>query len=118
MSTPPFDEIIRAVNTHDNFMVVAHVGPDGDAIGSGLALKFALEGLGKKAVVISQDGVPQSCRFLPRQEEVLRTVPNDFAHDFKLQCVFIIDCDGTPERVAAPYGLIETAPSRILIDHH
>jgi phosphoesterase RecJ-like protein len=118
MSTPPFDEIIRAINKYDNFMVVAHVGPDGDAIGSGLALKFALEGLGKKAVVISQDGVPQSSRFLPRHEEVLRIVPNDFARDFKLQCVFIIDCDGTSERVAAPYGLIETAPHRILIDHH
>jgi phosphoesterase RecJ-like protein len=118
MSTPPFADIARAIHDHENFMIAAHVGPDGDAIGSGLALKFALESLGKHAVVISHDGVPQSCRFLPRHDEVLRSVPGDFAREFKLQCAFILDCDGTPDRVAAPYRLIETAPCRVLIDHH
>lgn len=118
MNDAPFDEIIRAINAHENFLIVSHVGPDGDAIGSALALKFALESLGKRAAFISHDGVPQSCQFLPRQDEVLRSVSKDFARESRLQCVFVLDCDGTPERVAAPHALIEFAPHRILIDHH
>lgn len=111
---PPFKEIIAAINSHETFMIVAHVGPDGDAIGSGLALRMALESMGKRAVTISTDGVPASCRFLPLQETVLRELPQGF----KPQCVFVLDCDGTPERVAAPHRIIETAPYRVLIDHH
>src|SRR5688500_2189787 len=109
---PPFKEIIAAINSHENFMIVAHVGPDGDAIGSGLALRMALESMGKRAVTISSDGVPVSCRFLPQQETVLRDLPQGF----KPQCVFVLDCDGTPERVAAPHRMVETASFRILID--
>lgn len=111
---PPFNELIAAIHAHERFVITAHVGPDGDAIGSGLALRMALEQMGKKAVVISTDGVPPSCRFLSQQETVLRELPQGF----KPQCVFVLDCDGTPERVAAPQGVVETAPFRILIDHH
>lgn len=112
--TPPFKELIAAIHAHERFAITAHVGPDGDAIGSGLALRAALEEMGKQAVVLSTDGVPPSCRFLAHQEMVLRELPRGF----KPQCVFVLDCDGTPERVAAPYDIIETAPFRILIDHH
>lgn len=114
MTIPPFDEIIAAINSHASFMIVGHVGPDGDAIGSGLALRLALESMGKRAVVVSSDGVPASCRFLPLQETVQRELPAGF----KPQCVFVIDCDGTSERVAAPHRIIETVSFRILIDHH
>ncbi len=111
---PPFSEIIDAINNHETFMVVGHVGPDGDAIGTGLALRLALESMGKRAVTISTDGVPTTCRFLPHQETVVRELPAGF----KPQCVFVIDCDGTAERVAAPHHLIDTATFRVLIDHH
>jgi phosphoesterase RecJ-like protein len=111
---PPFPEIIAAINAHQTFMIVAHVGPDGDALGSGLALRLALESMGKRAVTISTDGVPTTCRFLPQQQTVVRELPAGF----KPQCVFVLDCDGTAERVAAPHRLIETAPFRVLIDHH
>ncbi len=111
---PPFSEIIAAINAHETFMIVGHVGPDGDAIGSGLALRLALESMGKRAVTMSTDGVPTTCRFLPQQETVVRELPAGF----KPQCVFVIDCDGTSERVAAPHRIIETATFRVLIDHH
>lgn len=114
MPIPPFAEINAAISNHQKFMIVAHVGPDGDAIGSGLALRLALESMGKRAVVVSTDGVPAMCRFLPQWETVVRELPQGF----KPQCVFILDCDGSPERVAAPKGIVETAPYRVLIDHH
>jgi phosphoesterase RecJ-like protein len=109
---PPYDAIRAAIDKHDKFLIVAHVGPDGDAIGSGLALRLALESLDKKAWVVSNDGVPASCRYLPEWKSVAPTAPA------QAPCVFILDCDGTQPRVAAPYHLVENARHKVLIDHH
>jgi len=109
---PPFEAIAAAIHKHDSFGIVAHVGPDGDAIGSALALRMALENLGKDAWVMSSDAVPPSCRFLPDWKSVASAPPT------QPPCVFILDCDGTPPRVAAPYHLIENARYKVLIDHH
>jgi len=110
--SPPFEAIAAAIEKHDSFGIVAHVGPDGDAIGSGLALRLALESLGKDAWVMSSDAVPPSCRFLPDWKSVHGAPPT------QPPCVFIVDCDGTPDRVAAPYHLIQNARFKVLIDHH
>ncbi len=111
---PPFDAIAAAIERHQRFYITTHVGPDGDAIGPALALKMALEARGKTAVYVSRDGVPPTCRFLPCLEGVLLAPPADFRAD----CAFVLDCDGTPERVASPYEPIQNAPFKILIDHH
>lgn len=109
---PPFDAIHDAIDRYATFGIVAHVGPDGDAIGSGLALRFALEALGKEAWVISTDNVPPSCRFLPQWKTVVTSPPR------QPECLFILDCDGTNGRVAAPYHLVERTRFKIMIDHH
>jgi phosphoesterase RecJ-like protein len=58
------------------------------------------------------DAVPPSCRFLPGWKQISGNPPT------QPQCTFILDCDGTPARVAAPYHLIENTRYRVLIDHH
>ena len=112
MTTPPFDEIIAAVMEHQSFLVAAHVGPDGDAIGSGLALQLALTAIGKQAWMVSSDGVPASCRFLPGWQSVVGAPPR------QPQCALIIDCNGAPNRVAVAYHFVENARYKVLIDHH
>jgi phosphoesterase RecJ-like protein len=112
MMNPPFEAIAAAIAAHSTFMIAAHVGPDGDAIGSGLALKMALEALGKKVEQISTDGVPASCQYTPGWQSV-KTAPSRVA-----QCAFIIDCSGEPNRVAAPFEFVTRAPFKVLIDHH
>jgi phosphoesterase RecJ-like protein len=109
---PPFEEIAHAIASHGTFLIAAHVGPDGDAIGSALAVRFALEGMGKQAWVVSSDGVPASCRFLPGVADVLAAPPQT------PECSIILDCDGSRDRVAAPYAPIQKAQMRVLIDHH
>jgi len=111
-SPPPFEAIAEAIAAHQSFLIAAHVGPDGDAIGSCLALSYALQAMGKKAWVVSSDGVPSSCRFLPGVQEVL------YAPSNLPECAIILDCDGTRDRVASPYAPIQKAKFRVLIDHH
>ena len=68
---PPFDAIRAAIERHQTFYITTHVGPDGDAIGPALALKTALENLGKTVTYVSRDGVPQSSQFVARADQVL-----------------------------------------------
>ena len=117
MTTPPIDDILAAINRHQTFLIAGHVGPDGDAIGSGLALRLALSAMRKEAWMVSTDGVPSSCQFLPCWQSVL-SVPPSHLDKSTLQCAIIIDCDGMPNRVAAPHRLIEKATQTVLIDHH
>ena len=113
-SVPPFDAIGAAIARHQSFYITTHVGPDGDAVGPALALQSALLALGKTADYVSRDGVPQSSRFVPHADRVLLAPPQGARYD----CAFVLDCDGTPGRVASPYEPIAGAKERVLIDHH
>jgi phosphoesterase RecJ-like protein len=60
-----FSEIAAALREHQSFAVMSHVRPDGDAIGSQLAMGFVLEAMGKKVVYLNEDGLPDNLAFLP-----------------------------------------------------
>ena len=66
----PFAKIGEAFEAHQSFAVVSHVRPDGDAIGSILALGHALEQMGKSVRYLNNDGCPESLAFLPGSEKV------------------------------------------------
>lgn len=57
---------------HESFALMSHVRPDGDAIGSQLALGAALEALGKKVYYWNEDGLPESLEFLPDSNKILQ----------------------------------------------
>ena len=111
---PPFEAIRAVIERNQSFYLTTHVGPDGDAIGPALALKTALENLGKTVTYVSRDGVPQSSQFLARTDQVSLAPPSGVHYD----CAFVLDCDGTPARVASPYEPISGAKERVIIDHH
>lgn len=54
------------------FVITAHVNPDGDAVGSVLALSHILIGMGKETVCLIDDEVPQSFQFMPGYETIAR----------------------------------------------
>lgn len=111
---PPVAAIRAAIERSQTFYITTHVGPDADAIGPALALKTALENRGKSVVYVSRDGVPQSSQFLARANEVSSSSPEGARYD----CAFVLDCDGTPGRVASSYEPISGARERVMIDHH
>ncbi len=93
-------------------VIATHVNPDGDTLGSALALAHALRGMGKQVTVMSHDGVPDIYRWMPGQETVITETPR---RDFDLAIV----CDtGTLDRVGRARPAIESAPVSIDVDHH
>ena len=60
------EEIAALLLAQDKLVLCPHVSPDGDALGSTLALKMALEKAGKKITVMVDDDVPKAFGFLPQ----------------------------------------------------
>ena len=60
------------VSAHERFVLLSHTRPDGDAIGSEVALKSVLESLGKSAQALNEDGVPDNLTFMAGSEQVER----------------------------------------------
>ena len=109
MKVPP--ELLFHLKEREDFFIATHISPEGDAIGSSLALSMALEAMGKKTIVFDRDGVPAIYKYLPGQEKVLSTFGDIDASLFNL---LLLDCN-TPDR-AGIRGL--RFKSAAVIDHH
>jgi phosphoesterase RecJ-like protein len=73
--------IKNAINNAKTALIVSHVDPDGDSIGSMIALGIVLEKLGIEVALYSQDGVPRTYRFLPGIEKVKNKVTQNQHYD-------------------------------------
>jgi phosphoesterase RecJ-like protein len=109
MKVPP--ELISFLKEKDNFFIATHINPDGDAIGSSLALLFALESIGKNALIYDKDPVPEIYRFLPGHEKFTHSISglNPSAHN-----LILLDCNSL-DRVGID-GV--SFPFASVIDHH
>ncbi len=96
------------------FLITSHLDPDGDSLGSQIALYHALENLGKKTTIINQGLMPAKYRFLDR-EGIVRFQPE--ALNFEPECVFILECPSL-ERTGFVKNLIPDSAVTINIDHH
>ena len=104
-------EVVAALKKEKVFLIAAHINPDGDALGSCLALSSALESAGKEVYVYNKDSVPAFYRFLPGYKRVRSSVKKAIAKD---PVLILLDCN-SPDRAA-----LERYPFRksIVIDHH
>src|SRR5256714_9321853 len=75
MTVSTFDEIGRVLREHQRFAVLSHVRPDGDALGSQLALALSLQQLGKDVSVWNEDGLLEKYDFLPGGERLTKPPP-------------------------------------------
>lgn len=110
-----FDELGEVLQAHETFAVISHVRPDGDAIGSILALGHALEGIGKKVRYLNQDGCPESLKFLPGSEKVEVTAE---AKDVQVEVAICLDTAARGRVGDDSLKVVEATAKVINIDHH
>src|SRR5205809_4773951 len=107
-------EVAAAIRGHDRFLVTTHENPDGDALGSMLAMTLALEALGKDAVMYLAGEVP-----LPREyswmplDGLQRKVPDDAA----TRVLLALDC-ANESRLGPDPEVLHSAPLVVNVDHH
>lgn len=105
-------EVIKAIKKAKNIIILGHTDPDGDAIGSMIALNLALKQSGKKVSMYCRDAVPDIYKFLPESDKVKGSINNG-----KYDLAIAVDC-GDKNRVDSGIDLKNLAEVVINIDHH
>lgn len=108
-----FLEIRDKIFSEDNIVVISHVNPDGDAIGSGLALTLGLKKMGKNVRFILQDKYPDSVKFL---NEINIVEQYDENNEYKFDLSICVD-GATDDRLGKAKELLKDR-FVINIDHH
>jgi len=103
------DKLVRAILEARSFLIVIHINPDGDALGSALALSRVLKKMGREVTLINNDPIPLMYRYLPGWEAFSRTVP-----ETEPDVLILLDC-GEVERTG-----FKKLPGKLklVVDHH
>ena len=113
MSAAKFEQIGQVLREHQRFVVLSHVRPDGDALGSELALGLSLKKLGKDVRMWNEEGMLEKYSFLPQAN--LLTKPPAEAEDFDV--ALALDT-AIQNRLGNTVAAINSAKVWINIDHH
>jgi len=108
-----FEEIGLILREHQRFAVLSHVRPDGDALGSQLALALSLKQLGKEVRVWNEDGMLEKYSFLPRAELLIKPPSAPEVVDVAIALDTAIQ-----NRLGTALAAVESAKIWINIDHH
>lgn len=106
------NQVIKAIKRHSSFLITSHIGLEGDAIGSELALASLLRKLGKRPYIVNSDKAPSNYNFLPGAKGIRHKLDKR-----KFQAALVIDCS-TRYRTGGVSELIDRNIPIINIDHH
>ena len=106
------DQIIRELKAARTIAIAGHMRPDGDCIGSELALAYALKNLGKKVTAFNQDEMPEKLAFLDPGKILTEPRPPR-----PVDAVVATDC-ATPARMGPLCPSTSKRGPLINIDHH
>ncbi|MDD2852176.1 MAG: bifunctional oligoribonuclease/PAP phosphatase NrnA [Desulfuromonadaceae bacterium] len=105
-------QIIEVIRSNSSFLLTTHEGPDGDAIGSSLALASFLRKIGKDVTVHYKDPVPDLYAFLPGVDSVCAHIP-----DKRFDVSFVLDI-GERKRAGSEFCSFYRVGTTINLDHH
>ena len=114
MHDTQIDALLAVFRSHPRFLLTSHARPDGDAVGSVLALAEVLDQLGCKADIVLADPVPFVYRTLPNLDRIHHTASADDVDPSRTAPVIVLECDGI-----ARTGLLGLESRTLInIDHH
>lgn len=108
-----WDEAARLVGDADRILVLTHVDPDGDAIGSMMGLTHALRAVGKTVISAVDGGVPDDLDFLPGTAAVLPALDEP-----DVDLVIVTDCSDVPRTGQVGQVALGLGLPVINLDHH
>jgi phosphoesterase RecJ-like protein len=108
------ERIGAVIRENQSFVLMSHVRPDGDAIGSQLALGFALMAMGKEVHLINEDGLPDNLAFLKGSERI-ETPP---AEPLDVDVAIALDTATKPRLGDNALHAASKAKLWLNIDHH
>lgn len=106
------NEIAKLIEQSTTIGITFHTSPDGDSLGSALALLIALKNKNKMAYIISQEKIPENFSYLPFSSEISSNLQEPIENT---ELVIVLDC-GNRERINAKLNNYKN--TLINIDHH
>ncbi|MFZ3070230.1 MAG: DHH family phosphoesterase [Anaerolineaceae bacterium] len=108
--TDTLDALIKTQVEHaHSIVIVSHIRPDGDAIGSLLGLGQALLDAGKQVQLVLEDGLVEKYHYLPSAGLVSRTIQTDYDY------LIVVDCSDLQRAGTVLEGLRKPD---LVVDHH
>lgn len=107
------------ISRHQKFVLTTHINPDGDAIGSEIAMTEYLRHLGKEVLIINNSATPNNYKFLDRNEDII-VYDEERHHQLvaSAEAYIIVDISDW-DRLRNIGRIIKTVPvPKICIDHH
>lgn len=99
---------------NQTFLIASHMGPDGDNVGSSMALFYLLSALGKKEITLyNHDQIPQVFHFLPEIEHYVHEIPESKTFDVAI----VVDNSHIP-RIGPHWPGRDRIKTILQIDHH
>ncbi len=108
------NNILKKIKESNRIAITFHESPDGDSLGSSLALMQGLRKMGKEVYILSKESIPESFMFLPCSQEI---EGQKFEVISGTECVIVLDC-GDIKRINANLDLKDRNYTLINIDHH
>ena len=102
------------IRDHQSFVLISHVRPDGDAIGSQLALGYALMAAGKSVRLINEDGLPDNLAFMPGSQKIEQPP----LEPLDVEIAIALDTAAKPRMGENALHAASKAKLWINIDHH
>lgn len=106
-------DIIPSISGSSSIALIIHISPDGDAVGSSIALMLALESMGKFVDIYCQDEVPKLFDFLEGSQRILKPDKKIKNYDMAIS----LDCSDR-DRMGTCASIMDTASGSGNIDHH
>jgi bifunctional oligoribonuclease and PAP phosphatase NrnA len=105
-------KFLREIQSASSILIGTHLNPDGDALGSALALSHYLDSLAISNEVVCHHAAPKNLQFLPGVQRI-RQVPRQEKHDLGI----VVDLDSL-ERLGSTEPYFAQCPRTVFIDHH
>jgi phosphoesterase RecJ-like protein len=117
MNNTDFKNAFKIISGAETFAIVGHIRPDGDCIGGALAMKFAVESLGKSAQVFIDGEIPEQFFYLKGIDTINTNPRQFFLNPSQFDLLIILD-SSSQDRLGAFSDLDKYAKSVLCIDHH
>lgn len=111
---PRLTSIIEHLTGADEVAIITHINPDGDALGSLLAISHGLRAIGKTTTIYAPGSVSPTLDFLPGRRDL---ATNDKLKQSQAKTLVILDC-GSLERIKHRQETVDGFETVINIDHH
>ena len=107
------ERITNQLLSSNHILLASHTNPDGDAVGSTIALGILLSKIDKKITLYNESSIPAVYRFLPRVDMIKKSINPHNVFDTAI----ILDC-GDLHRIGTMASKVNNIPAIINIDHH